>query len=94
MKQFRSADVRELRPGAYWFECAMVTTCRPLFPHDWSNYEVEDDLRSHGVIADCETDTETSALVVNFTSREEGEAFIARLNLYLQQRAAGLDGGE
>ena len=87
-KTFRYEDVMQLDAKSWWFECAMISTCAPVF--DWlsDNYDVEEELRAAGVIdATCEPDTESCALVVNFGVPEHGHAFIDRLNEYLDARA-------
>jgi len=84
MKQFTSDSINKLNPGLFWFECAMISACSPVFADCEDNHDVEKRLRKAGVIT-CKnrTDTEMCALVVNFSTREAGENFIARLNNYL-----------
>lgn len=71
----------------WWFECAMVSSCAPLFNGCDSNYEVEDLLRKAKVLdRRNQTDTESCALVVNFSSEKSGQKFIDRLNAFLVKR--------
>lgn len=71
----------------YWFECAMVSTCEPVFDGCESNYEVEEVLRQAKVILpQNQTDSESCALVVQFSTPKSGEKFIDRLNAYLAER--------
>jgi hypothetical protein len=76
----------------YWyFDCAMVSTCEPVFDHCDSNYEVEDELRKAKVLRkNNRTDTEMCSLVVLFSSESAGNNFIDRLNKYLDDK--GLQG--
>jgi hypothetical protein len=84
-KRFSESDVKKLESGLYWFECAMVSVCRPAFDDCGSNYEVEKKLRDAKVIGfKNHTDTEFSALVVNFRTEEAGRNFINRLNAYFE----------
>ena len=81
-------DIGEIE-GAWWFECAMVSACSPLFDGCDSNYEVEQELQTAGVIEESDdADSEYCALVVNFTEFHKAENFLARLNQYLEQKAA------
>jgi len=81
-------DLEELK-GGFWFECAMISTCAPLFDGCDSNYEVEQELQTAGVIAETDqTDSESCALVVRFDLFHEAENFLGRLNHYLEQKAA------
>lgn len=72
-----------------WFEASMVSACQPLFDGCGSNHEVEDKLKAAGVITKegMQTDTESCALVVNFSTVEVIEPFISRLNAYLIEKA-------
>lgn len=73
----------------YWFfDCGMISTCKPVFDKCDSNHDVEKVLRKAGVIRkNNRTDTESSALVVLFSSASAGEGFIKRLNTYLLDQA-------
>ncbi len=85
---FYHTSIHELEPGSYYFDCAMITACKPVFDRCSDNYEVEDVLRKAKVILpQNQTDTESCALVLNFSSRKAGEAFIDRLNRYLEQKS-------
>lgn len=76
-----------MEPGKYWFECAMISTCKPVFDKCADNYEVETMLRDARVIHKrTKTDTESSALVVLFASEKAGDSFIERLNAFLVLR--------
>lgn len=89
MKKFAYNCVHEIDAGQFWFEAAMISTCRPVFDRFDSNYEVEGALLEAGVIQPehgDQCDSETCALVVNFSSREQGEKFIDRLNEYLANK--------
>jgi len=71
----------------YVFDCAMISSCQPIFDNCNSNYDVERVLRKARVIRDQDrTDTETCALVVLFKTRKAGQGFITRLNHYLQKQ--------
>lgn len=92
---FDEFDVRRLndgeKPEVWWFEAAMVSTCKPLFDDCESNYDVEAKLRkAHVIRKDNQTDTESCALVVNFSSKKAGAAFVDRLNKYLEAKQAKL----
>jgi hypothetical protein len=70
-----------------WFECAMISTCHPVFDACSDNHDVEQVLRKARVIGrHDQTDTESCALVVNFRTVSQGRAFIRRLNKYLRQK--------
>jgi hypothetical protein len=85
---FEITDIGEIEDG-WWFECAMVSTCAPLFDGCDSNYEVEQELKTAGVIEEGDqTDSESCALVVNFDEFHKAENFLGRLNQYLEQKAA------
>jgi hypothetical protein len=85
MRQFTRSNIRG-SSSRYWFECAMVSACSPVFNDCYDNYDVEHKLRKAGVLRDeDETDTETCALVVLFQTQEAGALFIDRLNTYLGQ---------
>jgi hypothetical protein len=91
MKQFSEKSLNRAewsRSTPYWFEAAMLSTCgEEAFPGCYDNYEVEDALRKAGVIRkNNQTDTESCALVINFSSKSAGLAFIERLNKYLATR--------
>lgn len=91
IKQFDDGNIYDLGPGndgcRYWFECAMISTCEPLFDNCGSNYEVEEKLRKAGVLRNLDTDTESCALIVNFKTMRSARAFITRLNKYLREKA-------
>ena len=78
----------------YWFECAMISACEPLFPEDWDNHNVQDALIKAKVIRGGQPDSESCALVINFTSKKAGEAFIDRLNAYLVKKAELLEAAQ
>ena len=66
----------------WWFEAALSS--RTAFSDCDDNHDVEARLRRARVLlAGSKTDTETCALVVNFSSLKAGQAFIDRLNRYL-----------
>lgn len=55
------------------------------------NYEVERILRNAGVIHhNNQTDTESSALVVNFSSKNSALKFIDRYNTFMEKREVAL----
>lgn len=91
MKLF-TEDAIQTAPGLQpWFDCAMISTCRPIFDACFDNHDVEQVLRKAGVIGrHDQTDTESCALVVNFRTVSEGHAFVRRLNRYLA-RKVGID---
>jgi hypothetical protein len=89
-KQFGYGSINELEPAQFWFECAMIGTCKPLFDNCANNYEVEEKLRKAGVIT-TDTDSESCALVVLFNSMGDGEAFIDRLNAYLLRKEDAME---
>ena len=90
-KQFTYKNIRKLESNHYWFETAMISTCDPLFNNYGDNYEVEAELRKEKVIGSKnKTDTESCALVINFSSESAGHKFIDRLNEYLLKKA-GVD---
>jgi hypothetical protein len=77
-------SINKLEAGHYWFECAMISRCSPVFDRCDDNHDVEDLLRKQKVILPTnQTDSESCALVVNFSSQKAGEAFVNRLNKYL-----------
>ena len=87
MKPFSEIDIRSFESGHFWFECGMISTCCPLFDHCDSNHDVEDELRKNKVLRkNNSTDTESSALVVLFTSKKAGIKFVERLNAYLTKK--------
>ena len=71
----------------FMFTCAMISTCSPLFDHLDSNYDVEDLLIKEKVVRGGSTDSESCQMFIYFSTRNAGEAFINRLNLYLQKLA-------
>lgn len=89
MKVFTENHIYESESSGkypYWFECAMVSVCRPVFDRCDSNYEVERVLRDAKVIRKNNvTDTETCALIVLFSNKKSGVNFIQRLNKFLQR---------
>lgn len=85
--QFKHSDIHKLEAGKFWFECSMISTCKPVFDKCGDNYDVEKILRrAHVLLPSNRTDTESCALVVNFSSRASGEGFINRLNNYLASK--------
>lgn len=75
----------EKRP--WFFTCAMVGTCAPVFDYCWDNYEVAKKLTQAGVIDEaCLEDSEASQMFVYFKTREGGEEFIRRLNDYIKEK--------
>ncbi len=90
MKQFENNSIQQIEPSYCYFDCSMIHTCQPVFDACEENYEVEKILRENGVIRkNNRTDTESCSLVVLFSNRKSGEAFIKRLNIFLA--AAELD---
>jgi hypothetical protein len=92
VRQFSEDDIERLEgyetQTPFYFDCAMVSTCAPLFDDCDSNYEVEEKLEKAKVITKaCEPDTESCALVVNFKRKDTARAFIQRLNRYLVAKA-------
>jgi hypothetical protein len=88
MKQFKYEDIHKLEANLYWFERAMISTCDPLFNDYSDNYEVEAELRKEKVIVPKnKTDTESCALVINFSNESSGHKFIDRLNAYLHKKS-------
>ena len=68
-----------------WYEAAMVSTFPGVFDDCGDNYEVENKLRQAKVInAKNQTDTESCALVVNFSNKKSAEAFGERLQAYIE----------
>lgn len=92
MRQFSDSSLHDMQydgKTVYWFECAMCSSCPGAFDHLDDNYEVERVLREAGVILpQNETDSETCALVVNFSTKAAGLAFLERFNSYLRKIAA------
>jgi hypothetical protein len=89
MKKFTYKSIRDedYDGKKYWlFECGMISTCSPLFDSLEDNYGVEKILRSRKVISPkTKTDTESCALVIQFSTKKAGEKFIDRLNAYLEK---------
>ena len=74
--------------GSFWFTCAMVSTCAPLFDDCDDNYEVRAKLEAAGVInEEVEDDSESCQLWEYFQTQEAGARFVARLNSYLAEKA-------
>lgn len=72
-----------------WYEAAMISTFPGVFDDCGDNYEVEDKLRKAGVIKpQNQTDTESCALVVNFSNKKSAESFGERLEKYIREHAA------
>ena len=72
------------RENGWGFSCPMVSNCHPVFTTCHDNYEVRDRLISAGVINEkCEEDTESCCMYVYFKTKDDGLAFLARLNKYL-----------
>jgi hypothetical protein len=94
--QFDRRDIQNLGDDdeathPWWFEAAMVSTCRPIFDDCDSNYGVMEKLTVAGVISKYDKqDSETCSLVVYFTDAAMGEAFIERLNNYLRVKAKAM----
>jgi len=93
IKQFDERDIEEISDSEigkpFFFTCAMVSTCEPLLDDCGDNYEVASRLKAAGVIMeDDDEDSESCQLWVNFTTREQGNHFINRLNSYLRLKAA------
>lgn len=91
--RFHQWAVHELRHRAratarpFWFEAEMTSSCPGVFDDCSGNYEVEKLLREARVLLPKDvSDTETCALVVTWSTREEGLAFLDRLNEYLEGR--------
>ena len=84
--KFKEADLNHDNAVGWWFECSMISTCAPLFDDCSSNHDVETKLRKAGVLSDMMTDTESCALVVNFTTKHQGVTFIERINKYLAEK--------
>lgn len=85
MKQFEKVSIQSIDPSYFYFDCGMVHTCKPTFDRCDTNYDVEAVLRKAGVIRkNNRTDTESCSLVVLFSTRKAGEAFLARLNKFLE----------
>lgn len=89
---FREDESYEYDRKTYWLiDCSMVSACEPLLDDCESNYEVEKKLRAAKVIlAQNNTDTESCALVVRFSSLASANKFIERLNTYLVEKARRL----
>lgn len=91
LKQFKTTSIHYMEDGGpyrWYFTCAMVSTCSPIFDDCEDNYAVEDKLRRAGVIAEDDvSDSESCQMFVNFRSQAQAVAFIGRLNEYLQKKA-------
>ena len=74
----------------YFFTCAMISTCQPIFPDDWDNYKVQAELKRAKVIRGGKATSESSQMFVEFRTRKQGEKFIDRLNAYLQKKAEAI----
>lgn len=88
MRKFNYTSLNECQGKAY-FECSMISSCRPIFDEFYSNYDVERILCAHGVVDDSCCDSETCALVVNFDSMVDARSFIDRLNGFLEDVVSG-----
>ena len=79
------------RENGWGFSCNMVSNCHTVFSGCHHNYEVRDRLVSAGVINEtCEEDTESSCMYVYFKTKEDGLAFLDRLNKYLVSKSEKL----
>jgi hypothetical protein len=87
-KQFKYLESWDYDGKKAWtFDCSMICSCKPLFDNLSSNYDVEYQLRKAGVIkCSNDTDTESCALVVRFSSQMSADRFINRLNDYLVKK--------
>jgi hypothetical protein len=84
MKQFSEASICRGSNRSWFFDCAMISSCKPVFDNCSDNYDVERVLRKEGIIRrGMKTDTESCALVVMFSTKDGGQKFIARLNKFL-----------
>ena len=88
-KQFNYLESWDYDGKQVWtFDCAMISSCQPLFDDCDSNYDVEEKLEKAKVITKRNnTDSESCALVVRFSSQKSADAFINRLNDYLVKKA-------
>ena len=88
VKQFKELESWDYDGKKVWsFDCSMISTCEPIFDKCDNNHDVEDVLREAKVIsARNQTDSESCALVVRFSSQDSADAFIWRLNTYLVDR--------
>ena len=85
----RRCEANKFDEDMIWYEAAMISTFPGVFDDCESNYEVEERLRKAGVIKpQNQTDTESCALVVNFSSIKSAEKFEERLEQYIQEHAA------
>jgi signal transduction histidine kinase len=90
MIKFTERNISKLEPtferkSLWYFDCAMNTSCPEVFGHCEDNYEVEQILRKAKVLtAKSSVDTESCALVVNFSTKNAATAFISRLNKYIE----------
>jgi hypothetical protein len=95
VKQFDYDDIQTAdwdSPPRYYFTCAMVSTCEPLFNGCYDNYDVESLLIKNKVITKaCEADSESCQMFVNFKRKDTAKRFIDRLNKYLVKRAEQLE---
>lgn len=86
MPRFSESSIHDLGDGSFWFECSMCSSVPSHFGDLDDNYAVEDRLRKAKVILSRnQTDSETCALVVNFSSRVAGQSFLSRLNRYIEE---------
>ena len=83
----RRCSVNNIDDGEMiWYEGSMISTFPGVFDDCDSNYEVEDKLRAAGVIKpQNKTDSESCALVVNFSSVKSADKFEERLERYIQE---------
>ena len=94
-KQFSIEDVR-YSPDInahlpYWFTCAMVSTCTPLFDECEDNHAVADKLKAAKVIRGGAEDSEACQFFVYFKTKASARAFINRLNTYLNKKTELLE---
>lgn len=81
------ARLKDEESLSYFFTCAMISACEPLFDNMESNHDVQRELIKAKVIRGGSADSEYCQLFVSFNTRKAGEAFIDRLNAYLAKRA-------
>ena len=94
MRTFTENNIRSIAldwdsKHRFYFECAMVSACSPVFNKCSDNYDVERELRKANVLRkNNTTDTETCALMVLFSNKKSALNFIDRLNKYLATKGA------
>lgn len=76
----------------WYFSAAMIGTCAPLFDRCESNYDVGELLKAAKVFGkNDQDDSEFCQMFVNFKTKAQGKAFLARLNKFLVKRAAAME---